>query len=336
MLRKLAAEGRRPTRRGVLPGCRAVLRPLRTPSASRRRRPATPPRQAPVLPVPSRRESRLLLRRVGLAFARRPRDARGQKFTPRKKGRGRRGGDPYPALCLRGGEINDPRTGGQSRRAQGAGEAGCAPGTEGQLRGARRASAPLAAGQRDSEGWRPPVSGAHLETRGRGRSRRRGARTASARRGAGQHLPAERPSSSGRSAGDAASSACKAGGGLGGEPSLLLAAPVSSQAPPPPPAPPAPHHPPLSSPPHPQPAEPFCPALAALASRQELTPQGPGALGRGGGPGRSRVPLPRWEAMLKLGICWAVLAPGLPPPQPREADSLRSGAFLLTSLLPFT
>lgn len=29
------------------------------------------------------------------------------------------------------------------------------------------------------------------------------------------------------------------------------------------------------------------------------------------------MPLPRWEAMLKLGICWAVLAPGLPPPQPR-------------------
>lgn len=172
------------------------------------------------------------------------------------------------------GRGADPKSAGRRGR-------GVRAGTERQLRGARRACAPLAAGQRDSEGWRPPVSCAHLETRGRGRSRRRGARTASARRGAGQHLPAEQPSGSGRSAGDAASSACKAGGGLGGEPSLLLAAPVSSQAPPPPPAPPAPQHLPPTFPSPPPPA-----SRALLPSPRRLGQQ----IGADTpGPGRPRT-----------------------------------------------
>ena len=155
VLRKLAAEGCRPPLRGVLPGRRAATDP--------RARPA-PPAASASRPLrrsrlqsgraPSSGESRLPPpeRAVGLCAAR-PRNARGKKFSPSKKGRGAQEGTPTPPSASEVGG-KDQRTRRQIRRVQDAGKKktqkkqnkGRAPGTEELLLVAVRASAPLAAG----------------------------------------------------------------------------------------------------------------------------------------------------------------------------------------------
>lgn len=289
VLRKLAAERRRPPLRGVLLGRRAVLRPQSTPSPSRRLRLSAPPLlQAPVWPGSEQQGVAASSSCApGWPVRGAPEKCQGEEIHTEQEREGSLEGTPTPPSASEGAE-NDQRTRSQIQRVQDAGKKkntpkniykynGCALGTEGLLLVALRAS-PSPLGSGTPSGWQPPVSWAHLARPGRGRSRRRGARTASARRGAGQHLPVEQPSSGGWSAGDAAaSSACKPGGGRrGGEPSLPLPAPVSSPAPPPP----APLL--LSVPPHP-------PAGRA----QQPSPRRVGQRAGAGGHPPARRPRPR-------------------------------------------
>lgn len=253
----------------------------------------------------------------------------GEEFKPRRKGRGeqRRGHLPRPLpLGKKKKKKNHQGTRRKTRRAEDAEGAGSTPETA-VLRSPLRASAPPAAGQRDSEGF--PV--AHQLTwsdcvcaeRSTQPGRRRGGRThglSAARRGAASPRRCSASSGGcGRRAGNAAaSSACEAGR-------------RTRRGENPPSSPPSPG--PSLAPPSPPPASPYltplavtnlppCPRLAG--KRERGGTQGPGSLSWGAGRGGRRAPLPGREAVLKLGIRSVILEPGsnpdCPPPSCRKQN----------------
>lgn len=213
-----------------------------------------------------------------------------------------------------------------TRKAEDAEGAGSTPETA-VLRSPLRASAPPAAGQRDSEGF--PVayqltwSDCVCAERSTQPGRRRGGRThglSAARRGAASPRRCSASSGGcGRRAGNAAaSSACEAGR-------------RTRRGENPPSSPPSPG--PSLAPPSPPPASPYltplavtnlppCPRLAG--KRERGGTQGPGSLSWGAGRGGRRAPLPGREAVLKLGIRSVILEPGsnpdCPPPSCRKQN----------------
>lgn len=168
---------------------------------------------------------------------------------------------------------------------------------------------------------------------------RAGARTASARRGAGQHLPAagglETPPPPRAGPGKRG-----AAGGAGGKPSPLSRRgsgplPGSSFAA-------------AAAASLPYPSGSHSPSALPSPRRETAARRSPRArahrLGRGRGGGRAPLPHPGLEAGPKLGIRGVIAEPGsnpgaprLPPPTPQlqETPPLRSGAFSLPPLLPF-
>lgn len=254
---------------------------------------------------------------------------------------GARGGHLPRPLPLREREKkerkNEQRTWKQIRGAEDAVGKGCAPGT-------RRCSGALRAGGRAGErapgrraaglrglpaAW--PLTG--RDAAGRARSPPAARRTHGPR--AARCGAAASPSGAARAAAAAggaqetppppppAAAPAKPGGGRGAGRSLLSPSPVPTLAPPPP----APDRTPWLS-------EPACPALPAVTG--EAT-DGPGALRGGGGRGRGRAPLPRREAVLKLGIGSAGVEPcshpGCPPPSGGKQNALARmpSLFLLSS-----
>ena len=158
----------------------------------------------------------------------------------------------------------------------------------------------------------------HAARRADGRT---GARTASARRGAGQPLPGGAARAAAAAAGGLGTpppaAPAKPGGGRGGgKPSLLSPSPGPSLAPPSPPP-----SPPYLTPPAVTNLLP-CPRLAGKQKREGT--QGPGSISWGAGRGGRRAPLPGREAVLKLGIRSVILEPGsnpdCPPPSCRKQN----------------
>ncbi|XP_070120410.1 WAS/WASL-interacting protein family member 3-like [Equus caballus] len=244
----------------------------------------------------------------------------GRNSNQEGKGGGSRGEDTYPALSLSGKKkkkITKGR-GGKSEERRMLKEKGARRGRW-SCRCHCGQALPSPLGSVTQRGFQSLA--AHMEgpcLRG-ARSPAAGTRTASARRGAGQHLPARSSSTSGRRSRDwrrrrrrqqrLRSRAAREAG----KPCLLLPAPVPSSAPPSPP----PYRTPRA-------VRTLLPCPRLVWKPKGDGPDGPGSISWGGGRGRRRAPLPRREAVLKLGICSVILEPrshpGRPPPRCRKPN----------------
>lgn len=342
VLQKLAAERRRPSPRGVLGERWAVLRHHRKPSPSGFLfsphplrvpvRPGSEQQGGRSLPLPSARFLPLALRTSEMPG--------GRIQTQKKREGGAEEGTPTPPSPSQGEKKKITRgLGGKSeeRRLQ---KKGARQRRRCWCCHCRRASAPPAAGQRDSEGfpiacqltWRDYVRAEHAAPPADGRTHGLSA----ARRGAASpRLCSSSSSGRGRIAGDAAAPPPAApeepGGGRGGE--ALPPLPFSS------PHPGSSFAASSSSLPYPS----GCQNPSALPSpRWEAEGRrDPRArvhqLGRG--PRKEASASPRAGGGAEVGYSQCDLGtrlqPWLPPAQLQETEPLGSDAFSLPSLLPF-
>lgn len=344
VLQRLAAERCRQSLRGVLEGRWAVLRHDRKPSPSYflfspltrsglQSGGAGSCRAVAAFVFPPRGSCLLLLRT----------NARGKNSNREGKGGGSRGGDTYPALSLSGKKKRKKITRGrggkpEERRTQ-------------KEHGARRRrrcwgrhcgrALPRPLGSVTRRGFQSPTSshGATVFARSGARSRAgggAGARTASARRGAGQHLP-----------GGAARAAAAAAGGLETPPPAAPAKPGGGRGG----GKTLPPLPPLQAPPWlllrrrllllTLPlwlSQTFRPALASLGNGREEEPRGPGpSAGARAEEGGARLsPGGRRCWSWEFAVWSWNPAPTLTAPHPAAGNRTPSlGCLLLLSLLPF-